>query len=108
MKRLTYIILIFVTLVFTGCFSEKKSPFYDSEWIMRNYDAEGKLYYHHLMRCKKAKELLIDSRLSISQVGESAGFVTSSHFSHIFRKMEGCTPSEYRKRHQTDPERTEK
>ncbi|MBO5536083.1 MAG: helix-turn-helix transcriptional regulator [Clostridia bacterium] len=66
------------------------------------------LTYHHLMRCEKAKELLCDPRLSISQAGESAGFVSSSHFSHIFRKIVGCTPSEYRKQHMNDPERTDK
>ena len=49
MKKLIFIFLILLSLLFTGCFSEKKSPFYDSEWIMRNYDAEGKLYYHHLI-----------------------------------------------------------
>lgn len=64
------------------------------------------LTYHHLMRCEKAKELLLDPRLSISQAGESAGFVTSSHFSHIFRKTVGCTPSEFRKQHLIVPERT--
>ena len=55
------------------------------------------LSYHHQLRCAKAKALLAQTDLSISQVGEAAGFVSSSHFSHIFRKTEGCTPSEYRK-----------
>ena len=49
MKKLFYILLIFAALSFTGCFSEKKSPFYDSEWIMQNYDNQMKLYYHHLI-----------------------------------------------------------
>ena len=49
MKKLIFSFLILLSVLFTGCFSEKKSPFYDSEWIMRNYDAEGKLYYHHLI-----------------------------------------------------------
>ena len=60
------------------------------------------LSYHHQLRCAKAKALLAQTDLSISQVGEAAGFVSSSHFSHIFRKTEGCTPSEYRRRRQTD------
>ena len=47
MKKWIFIIL--VCLLFTGCFSEKKSPFYDSEWIMQNYDNQMKLYYHHLI-----------------------------------------------------------
>ncbi|MBR4359677.1 MAG: helix-turn-helix transcriptional regulator [Clostridia bacterium] len=58
------------------------------------------LCYHHLVRCNKAKELLNQTDMSISQVGETVGFVSSSHFSHVFRKTEGCTPSEYRILHQ--------
>ncbi len=54
------------------------------------------LHYHHLVRCHKAKELLVQTDQSISEIGEAVGFVSSSHFSHIFRKTEGCTPSEYR------------
>lgn len=54
------------------------------------------LEYHHLMRCEKAKDMLRGSDLTISEVGEAAGFVSSSHFSHIFRQIVGCTPSAYR------------
>ena len=49
MKKWAFIILLFVTCLFTGCFSEKKSPFYDSEWVMQNYDNQMQLYYHHLI-----------------------------------------------------------
>ena len=54
------------------------------------------LNYHHAVRCNKAKELLLQTTLSISDIGEVVGFVSSSHFSHVFRKTVGCTPSEYR------------
>lgn len=54
------------------------------------------LSYHHRIRCQKAKELLVETDQTISEIGEAAGFVSSSHFSHIFRKTEGCSPSEYR------------
>ena len=49
MKKWTFIILLFIVCFFTGCFSEKKSPFYDSEWVMQNYDNQMQLYYHHLI-----------------------------------------------------------
>ena len=55
------------------------------------------LSYHHRIRCSRAKELLVQTDQTISEVGEAVGFATSSHFSHIFRKTEGCTPSEYRR-----------
>ena len=54
--------------------------------------------------CERAQALLAQTDLTISQVGEAAGFVSSSHFSHIFRKTEGCTPSEYRRLRKTDDE----
>ena len=57
------------------------------------------LTYHHQLRCARAKELLARKELTISEVGEAVGFVSSSHFTHVFRKTEGCTPSEYRRLH---------
>ena len=59
------------------------------------------LAYHHRIRCERAKELLARTDRSISEVGEAVGFVSSSHFSHIFRKTEGCTPGEYRARNRS-------
>ena len=63
----------------------------------RQYTDMTPLYYHHQVRCSKAKELLTHTDQSITEIGESVGFISSSHFSHIFRKTEGCTPSEYRR-----------
>ena len=60
------------------------------------------LEYHNIMRCEKAKELLTDSSLSISRAGELAGFVSSAHFSRIFKKITGDTPSAYRQKETGD------
>lgn len=54
------------------------------------------LAYHNAVRCEKAKALLADGDISISQAGEAAGFVSSSHFSHVFKKTVGVTPTAYR------------
>lgn len=54
------------------------------------------LSFHNQTRCEQAKRLLRESELSISQVGEAVGFVSSSHFSFVFRKTVGVTPTEYR------------
>ena len=64
----------------------------------RRHTGMTPLNYHHQVRCRKAKELLLRTDRSISEVGEMVGFVSSSHFTHIFRENEGCTPSEYRRR----------
>ena len=53
MKKTFKLLLPLLTALFllslAGCFSEKKSVFYDSEWIMKNYDENGLLYYQHLI-----------------------------------------------------------
>ena len=82
-----------------------KALFVNGSYLVRTfrrYTGTTPLRYHHLIRCEKAKEFLAQPDLSISLVGEMVGFVSSSHFSHIFREMEGCTPSEYRAAHLPD------
>ena len=54
------------------------------------------LGYHNRVRCEQAKQMLADTALSISEVGEAVGFVSSSHFTHVFKKNVGVTPTEYR------------
>ena len=44
-----FVITILFSLTLTACFNEKASPFYDSEWVMQNYDDDGLIYYHHLI-----------------------------------------------------------
>ena len=50
------------------------------------------------LRIDNAKTLLIDTNLSIAQVGELSGFQDGYYFSRTFHKIVGCSPSEYRKR----------
>ena len=54
------------------------------------------LAYHNHIRCRRAMELLADPGMSVSQIGEAVGFVSSAHFSHVFKKEAGCTPTEFR------------
>lgn len=67
--------------------------------VFRRHVGTTPLSYHHMLRCRAAEELLTGTDKSISEIGETVGFVSSSHFSHIFRKLEGCSPREYRLRH---------
>jgi len=55
--------------------------------------------YNYLMgvRVDKAKERLIDGQDSIGEVARQCGFVSTAHFSSVFKKIEGVSPSEYRK-----------
>lgn len=60
----------------------------------------GKNFTQYLMqtRIKKAKELLADDSMSIMQISQMVGYDDGFHFSKLFKKYEGCSPSEYRKK----------
>ncbi|SFM10607.1 AraC-type DNA-binding protein [Halanaerobium salsuginis] len=53
--------------------------------------------YLNLIRLKKAKELLINSKLSITKISEKVGFNTLSHFGRIFKQYNNLSASNYRK-----------
>ena len=73
--------------------------FVNGSYLLRAFKAytgHTLLWYHNYTRCERAKALLLDVDLSISKVGEEIGFVSSAHFAHVFKKMTGVTPTEYR------------
>ncbi len=77
----------------------------NGSYLLRVYKAHtGRtlLWYHTFLRCEKAQDLLRKSGMSISEIGEAVGFVTSAHFSHVFKKMTGMTPSSYRHEQQRE------
>lgn len=45
---------------------------------------------------KKAKELLLNTNLPISDIAEQSGFSEGNYFSRIFKKYVGLTPTQYR------------
>lgn len=68
-------------------------------YLLRTFKAatgQTLLEYHHQVRCEKAKELLTQNELSIAAVGDRAGFASAAHFSRIFKKTVGVTPTQYR------------
>jgi AraC-like DNA-binding protein/ligand-binding sensor protein len=54
--------------------------------------------YLSRVRIEKAKVLLSDKRLRVSEIAYEAGFQTITHFNRIFRKLVGFSPTEYRSR----------
>ena len=56
--------------------------------------------YQTLLRIQRARELLTDSTLNISEVAEAVGYENPLYFSRIFRKYAGCSPKEYRRKSQ--------
>ncbi len=61
--------------------------------------------YLILKRIEESKRLLIDTDHSLSQITNILGFSSLSYFSQSFRKLEGVSPMEYRKRHRIHTER---
>ena len=55
-----------------------------------------------LVRIEKAKLFLTNTDHSIELVASYSGFADSSHFTQIFRKYEGCTPTHYRNQQKTN------
>lgn len=49
------------------------------------------------IRINKAKQLLLDENVSISNIALECGYDDAFYFSRIFKKVTGVTPSEYRK-----------
>ncbi|WP_299090249.1 response regulator [uncultured Metabacillus sp.] len=48
-------------------------------------------------RLQKAKNLLIESTLSVADIAEKVGYSTSKYFIKLFKEYEGQTPSRFRK-----------
>ncbi|MBO4882082.1 MAG: helix-turn-helix transcriptional regulator, partial [Lachnospiraceae bacterium] len=49
------------------------------------------------LRIQRAKELLSDETLSIQEIAEIVGYNDYFYFTKVFKKIEGISPSKYRK-----------
>lgn len=47
----------------------------------------------------RARELLENPALRISEIAERVGYADTAHFSRVFKKLEGMSPGEWRNRH---------
>lgn len=52
--------------------------------------------YLNNRRVEKAKDMLKSSKLTITELAFSVGYADMSHFSRIFKRIAGCTPSQYK------------
>ncbi|QHW30918.1 helix-turn-helix domain-containing protein [Paenibacillus rhizovicinus] len=60
---------------------------------------ENFLDYLSQLRIMEAKKRLLEQPDSIQEVGERVGYVNAATFRRVFRKVEGVSPVDYRKRH---------
>ena len=71
------------------------------EWNEDNYDVYQNpdldfVEYVTGVRMKRARELLLEGGKSIKQICAEIGYSDPNYFSRIFKKYEGCTPTEFR------------
>ena len=80
--------------------SEVADHCYVSQWHLSklfNRFAGGNFYdLLNSTRIEKAKELLCDPAMSISNIAATVGYSDTSHFSRVFKKMEKISANEYR------------
>jgi two-component system response regulator YesN len=74
--------------------------FLSREYISRKFKQEFGVNLSDFLteiRINKAKLLLLNPNLRISDVADAVGYQDEKYFSKVFKKACGCTPAEYRK-----------
>ncbi len=65
--------------------------------LFKKETGQNFLEYLTDVRIKAAKQLLADTARSVNQVSEEVGYIDIKHFTKLFKKSTGLTPTEYRK-----------
>ena len=63
----------------------------------KRYTGQSPTEYVIYLRLKHAKELMLTSPLSISEISYAVGIENTSHFTRQFKAQEGMTPQEFRR-----------
>ncbi|MGG1940087.1 response regulator [Paenibacillus polymyxa] len=84
------------------------SRFYLSrEYISRKFKQEYGVNlsdYLCQIRMSKAKLLLLNDKLRLHHIAGMVGYQDEKYFGKVFKKLEGVTPGEFRRRHSADPQ----
>ncbi|MFD0695157.1 response regulator [Paenibacillus sp. GCM10027628] len=71
------------------------NPVYFSQLFKQKTGQGFKEYVIHL-RLEQAKQLLMNPKFKLADIAERIGYQDMRHFTQVFRKKYGATPSEYR------------
>ncbi|TGA96750.1 AraC family transcriptional regulator [Sporolactobacillus shoreae] len=74
---------------------ENYTPCYYSDWFKQTMKITP-LKYIHLLRIRRAKELLQDHSLSVLTIAYELGYEYHASFTKMFKNYEKMSPSEYR------------
>lgn len=69
---------------------------YYSEWFKKQTGMRPRDYIQKL-RIEKAKELLLTTNYSITEISNQVGYDHSSSFCRVFKSLENMSPTEYKK-----------
>lgn len=64
--------------------------------LFREVTGYPPLDYLRRLRVEEARRLLADPRLSVKEIAARTGFRDTSHFSKVFRRIDGLSPAHYR------------
>ncbi|MDQ0338654.1 two-component system response regulator YesN [Caldalkalibacillus uzonensis] len=73
------------------------SPYYFSK-LFKEQMSMNFIDYLTQLRIDKAKELMLTSNLSVKEICFEVGYRDPNYFSRVFKKSEGITPSQFRRR----------
>jgi len=66
--------------------------------LFRQRTGSSCIAYINQLRIEKAKALLVTTDKNMAAISEACGFADSSYFNRLFKRQEGCSPIEFRKR----------
>lgn len=77
------------------------SPSYLSSYFS-THNKEGFNEYLNRIRIEEASKLLIQGAASISQISAMVGYSDHSYFCKVFKKVQGMSPSQFKRKYTTD------
>jgi AraC-like DNA-binding protein len=66
---------------------------------IKTYSGKTFKSYLNFIRIEKAKKLLLQSDLQVSEIAYEVGYNSAHHFIRVFKELQEASPSEYRKQH---------
>ncbi len=66
------------------------------KYTFKNVTGMTPYQYHLKYKLERAKDILMNSNLTVSEVGYLCGYQNMSHFSRVFKKLHGVLPSYYK------------
>lgn len=66
--------------------------------LFKEYTGYAPLQYIQELRLQRSKKLLLNTRLSLSDIAEEVGYDNADYFSTAFKKKNGITPAAFRRK----------